>query len=278
MLRRSGCRGLLFGIAVSLVVLLACQAQGQNGDERAVDAQRKPVTDRQTAGTFDRLVGEYRGTSDGDAFVVWVDASPAVEAGQQAALLLFREQDRLRLETYMKSIIDNPADSYRKVCERAGSDERKGRLNDLYGVWNTQGGLALLQDFQGLRLPPDWEEIEAQDYPPHLRTEEYIFWREREYMFRKIRRSTQTWALESVQLTQTGFIQNFFDNPVIGVTRVDNAPSTFKLLGSYLDAKFAAWQKLDALYKSAQDGATGRPGLPEVCKLLMSHDSIAHPQ
>ncbi len=271
-----------FGIAVALVLLTACQAQGPNGDERAVNAQGGPVSDRQTIGTFDRLAGEYRGTSKGDPFVVWVDASAAVEAGQQAALLIFRERDRPRLETYIKRIIDNSADYYRQVCERAGSDKRKGRLNDLYTVWNTQGGLALLQDFQGVRLPPGWEEIESQEYPPHLRTREYIVWREREYMIRRIRRSVKTGALESVQLTQTGFIQNFFDNPVIGVTRVDNALPSFKLLGSYLDAKSAAWQKLDALlaalHEPGQGGATVRPDLPEVCKPLMSNDSMSHPK
>ena len=105
MLRYSGCRGLKFGIAISLVFLSAGQAQSQNGAERAVDAQRTPVADRQTVGTFDRLTGEYRGTHKGDSLVVWVDALAEVEAGQQAALLIFREQDRLRLETYMKRII-----------------------------------------------------------------------------------------------------------------------------------------------------------------------------
>ena len=270
---------MLFGIAVSLVLLTACQAQGQTADERAVEARPGPAGDRQTVRSFHRLAGEYRGSSDGDAFVVWVDALPAVEAGQQAALLLFEERDRPRLETYMKRIIDNPADSYRKVCERAGSDERKGRLDDLYRVWNTQGGLILLMDgFHRDRLPPDWEEIESQEHPPFLRNQEYIVWREREYAIRGIRCSPKTGDLESVQLTQTGFIQNFFDNPVIGVTRVENASPSFKLLGSYLDAKFAAWQELDASYQPDLGGATLRPGLPEACKLFMSNDSMSYPQ
>ena len=109
--RRSGCRGFLFGIAVSLVLLTACQAQGQTGDERAVEARPGPVADRQTFVSFDRLAGEYRGTSDGDAFVVWVDALPAVEAGQQAALLIFGERDRPRLETYIKADYRQPRGS-----------------------------------------------------------------------------------------------------------------------------------------------------------------------
>ena len=276
MLRRSGCRGLLFGIAVSLVLLTACQVQGQTGDERAVDAQPGPAAVRQTAGSFDRLAGEYRGTSDGDAFVVWVDALPADDEGQQAALLLFREQDRPRLETYIKQIIANPADQYRKVCERAGSDKRKGRLNDLYRVWNTQGGLILLMDgFHRDPLPLDWEEIEGGDYPPFLRNHEYIVWQDREYMFRRIRRSAETGDLESVQLTQTGFIQNFFDNPVINVTRVDDASPSFKLLRSYLDAKFAAWEELNASYQPDRGGAPVLPTLAGVCKTLMSNDAIS---
>ena len=277
--RRGRSRGLTFGIAVSLVFLIACQAQGQTGDERAGGDQRGSAAGQQNAGSFDRLAGEYHGVTDGDSFIVWVDVLPAVEAGQQAALLLFREEDRPHLETYIKQITANPAGSYRKVCEQAGSGARKGRLNDLYRVWSTQGGLALLHD--GLQvdpLPADWEEIESQKYSPRLRTAEYIFWQEREYMFRRIRRSARTGALESVQLTQTGFIQNFFDNPVISVTRADNAPPSFKLLGSYLDAKFAAWQELDALFAPFQSDAPSRPGLSEACKLLMSNDAISHPQ
>ena len=132
MRRTSVYRELTFGIAVALACFTVCPAQGQTGDERGVGDQRMPAADRQTAGTFDRLAGEYRGTSDGDVFVVWVDALPAVEAGQQAALLLFREEDRPRLETYIKQMIASPADSYRQVCEVSGSGERKGRLNDLY--------------------------------------------------------------------------------------------------------------------------------------------------
>ena len=144
-------------------------------------------------------------------------------------------------------------------------------------MWNTQGGLVLLQDgFPGDRLPADWEEIESQEYPPFLRNQEYIVWREREYAIRRIRRSPKTGDLESVQLTQTGFIQNFFDNPVIGVTRVDDASPSFKLLGSYLDAKFAAWEELDASYQPDRGGATLRPGLTEACKLFMSNDSVSH--
>lgn len=76
-------------------------------------AQRGPAAGQQNAGSFDRLAGEYHGVTDGDSFIVWVDVLPAVEAGQQAALLLFREEDRPRLETYIKQITANPAGYYR---------------------------------------------------------------------------------------------------------------------------------------------------------------------
>ncbi len=262
-----------FGIAISILFLTAGQGNSQPDDELAVDAQSRPTANRQAVGTFDRLAGEYRGTSKGDAFVVWVDVSPAVEEGQQAALLLFEERDRPRLETYIKRIVDNPAGYYRKVCEEAESTEYGYHFLDLYKVWNTQGGLALLQDgFYGDRLPRDWEEIESQEYPPQLRTEEYIVLREREYAIRRIRRSTKTGVLESVQLTRTGFIQNFFDNPVISLTRVDNALPSFKLLGSYLDGKFKALEEL------GQGGETLPAHLPDVCKPLMSNDSMSHPE
>ncbi len=179
----------------------------------------------------------------------------------------------------MKRMIDDPTGSYGQICERAGSDERKGRLNDLFRVWDTQGGLIVLQDgFHGDPLPPDWQEIEGGDYPPYLRNQEYIVWREREYAIRRIRRSAGTRALESVQLTQTGFIQNFFDNPVISVTRVDSVPPTFKLLGSYLDAKFAAWEELDALFAPDRVRATVLPSLADACNLLMSNASTSHPK
>ena len=262
-----------FLIAIALVCLAACQVNSQPGDERAVDAQHRPVADRQTVGTFDRLTGEYRGTHKGDSLVVWLDALAEVEAGQQAALLIFREQDRLRLETYMKRIIDDPTGYYRKVCEGAEFTEYGYHFPDFFRVWNTQGGLILLQDgFRGGRLSPDWEEIEGRDSPAHFRNEEYIVLREREYAIRRIRRSARTGALASVQLTQTGFIQNFFDNPVISVTRVDNAPPAFKLLGSYLDSKFNAQQEL------GRSGTTLPSDLPDVCKPLMSNDSISHPE
>ena len=65
---------------------------------------------------------------------------------------------------------------------------------------------------------------------------------------------------------------------MISVTRADNAPPSFKLLGTYLDAKFAAWQELDALFALFQGDATSHPSLSEVCKLLMSNDAISHPQ
>ena len=82
MLIKSGLRVLQSVIAISLLLLVAGQ------------------TNSQSVGAFDGLTGEYRGSRKGDNFIVWIDSSDAVEAGQQAALLLFNEQDRPRLETF----------------------------------------------------------------------------------------------------------------------------------------------------------------------------------
>ena len=267
---RRRCRGLTFGIAVALVCLTAGPVQSGRSIEPGRGA------DRQTG--FERLMGEYRGMHEGDALIVWVE-TVAVEAIRQAALLIFREQDKSRLETYLKDIIDRPAEYYRKVCDEVERVDNGYRFLDFYKVWDTQGGLILLQDgfqrdrvppaweesllfnprlFQHGRLPHDWEEIEGQAYPVHLRNREYLMLHDREYAIWKIRRSLETGALESVHLTQTGYIQNFFDNPVIGLTRVEHPSPSFKLLGPYLDSKFHALEEL---------GHTPwRADLPEVCK------------
>ena len=251
---------LKFWIAISLLLSTACQTNSRSGDGMPADGQRRPVAVRHVE-TFERLQGEYRGTRKGDSFVVWFYNASTVEEGQQAALLIFHEQDRSRLENFLKKIIDNPAEYYREVCAQADHIEDGYHFPDFYRVWNTQGGLILLQDgLHGSRLPADWEEIKGRAHSSHLYNEEYIFVRQREYAIKKIRRSAKTGALESVQLTRTGFIQNFVDNPVIRLQRVDDPPSTFRLLGPYLDSKYNAQQQL------GREGSTLPTELPEVCK------------
>ena len=252
---------LKYCIIISVLISTACQTNSRNSDEIPPDGQRRPVADHQV-GTFDRLQGEYRGSHKGDSFVVWVYNASTVEENQQAALLIFHEEDRLRLESFLKKIINEPAEYYREVCENVDLIEDGYHFPDFYRVWNTQGGLVLLQDgFHGNYLPADWEEIKAQPHFSHLYNEEYILVREREYAIKKIRRSMENGTLKSIQLTRTGFIQNFFDNPLIHLKREDNAAPTFKLLGSYLESKFAARQVLGSY------GASLPTELPEVCEL-----------
>ena len=246
MLIKSGLRVLQSVIAISLLLLVAGQ------------------TNSQSVGAFDGLTGEYRGSRKGDNFIVWIDSSDAVEAGQQAALLLFNEQDRPRLENFLRNIIDNPAEYYRRVCEEANQNEYgRNHFPDYFRVWNTKGGLILLQDGSfGGRLPVDWEKIENRKQPGHIRNEEYISLNGREYAIKNIRRSRKTGDLASVQLTRTGFIQNFFDNPVIKLTRMEQSTPTHKLLGSYLNSKF------DAMKRINMGDATVFNDLPEGCNSI----------
>ena len=249
MLTKSGFRVLQSGIAISLLLLVAGQ------------------TNSQSVGAFDGLTGEYRGSHKGDNFIVWIDSSDAVETGQQAALLLFNEQDRPRLETFLRNIIDNPAEYYRRVCEKANQTEQgRNHFPDYYRVWNTQGGLILLQDgsYSG-RLLVDWVKIESRKQPGHIMNVEYISLNGREYAIRNIRRSSKTGDLTSVQLTRTGFIQNFFDNPVIKFTRKKQSTPTHKLLGSYLNSKFDAQKRMNT------GDATVFNGLPEGCKTSFTY-------
>ena len=257
---RSGYQGMKFLIVILLFLSTACQTNNRSDDEMVSDRKRGAVANRQV-GTFDSLPGEYQGRYKGTSFVVWVDTSVSPEGGQQAALLIFDEQDRQRLESHLKNIIDNPAENYRKLCAEVEHNEYGYHFPAFSRIWNTQGGLVLLHDgFENSRLPADWEEIKSQKYSNHLFNEEYIVLGQREYAIRKIRRSSKTGALESVQLTRTGFIQNFFDNPLITLRRVDNPLRTFKLLASYLDSKFKTLQELN------QAPTTTPTDLPEFCQ------------
>ena len=171
------------------------------------------------------------------------------------------------MENFLRNIIDNPAEYYRRVCEEANQTEYgRNHFPDYFRVWNTKGGLILLQDgsFSG-RLPVDWEKIENRKQPGHIRNEEYISLNGREYAIKNIRRSRKTGDLVSVQLTRTGFIQNFFDNPVIKLTRMEQSTPTHKLLGSYLNSKF------DAMKRINMGDATVFNDLPEGCKTSFTY-------
>ena len=76
--------------------------------------------------------------------------------------------------------------------------------------------------------------------------DEYISLREREYMVKEFRRDPETGELIDLRLTQTGFIQNFFNNPRLRLARIETASAELELLAGYVNAKFAAHYALNA--------------------------------
>ena len=76
--------------------------------------------------------------------------------------------------------------------------------------------------------------------------DEYISLRERKYMVKEFRRDPETGELIDLRLTQTGFIQNFFNNPSLRLARIETASVELELLAGYVNAKFAAHYALNA--------------------------------
>lgn len=68
-------------------------------------------------------------------------------------------------------------------------------------------------------------------------------------MVKEVRRDPGAGELTSLQLTQTGFIQNFFDNPGLRLARLETASAGPELLVDYVNAKFAARNALDVAFE-----------------------------
>ena len=148
------------------------------------------------------------------------------------------------MENFLKNIIDNPAEYYREVCAKADHIEDGYHFPDFYRVGNTQGGLILLQDgLHGSRLPADWEEIKGRAHLSHC-TMRSIFCTSTGIRDQENPSFRQNRCIGKRSIDSYRFIQNFFDNPVIRLQRVDDPPSTFRLLGPYLDSKYNAQQQL----------------------------------
>ena len=68
-------------------------------------------------------------------------------------------------------------------------------------------------------------------------------------MVREVRREPASGTLISFRLTQTGFVQNFFDNPKLQLDRTTASADELQLFAEYIKAKFAA---LSALHEGFQ--------------------------
>lgn len=154
--------------------------------------------------------------------------------------------------------------------------DRLGRLTDnLLAAGNSRCDLENILE-QVYRLEPagrnglvlihgDWEhqpEIKISRNPEGywMMNDEYLFLRGREYMVKEIKNSSRSGELTSLQLTQTGFIQNFFDNPRLRLARIEGASTGPELLANYVKAKFAARNALNKVFENLpQESVTPCP-------------------
>ena len=126
---------------------------------------------------------------------------------------------------------------------RPGSGIRPG-LVLVHGGWEQQSELELRRFPEGYWMVND----------------EYIFLREREYMVKEFRRDPDTGELIHLRLTQTGFIQNFLDNPKLRLEKNETATDGVELLADYVNAKFAAHNALNAALEGVpQESVTPCP-------------------
>lgn len=177
------------------------------------------------------IAGEYQGTVKRVELTLWAALIPGPEEELGLALLFFPSAERQAQADRLSSLTEALLASPKNRCDLENVFERVHHPVD-------GPGLVLIHG--------DWEqlhELEINRFPEgyYIGNDEYIFLRDREYMVKELRRNPDTGELRDLRLTQTGFIQNFFDNPRLRLTRVGTTPAELELLADYVDAKFAAY-------------------------------------
>ena len=185
---------------------------------------------------FAGLVGEYRGTLKRTKMVVWATpvAAPGL-GGAVTALMFFPEAERQALVDRLDRMSGDQAALYQRVCDALEITE-EGYIfhTDVFRFWHSGVGLALIHGGWDERhfLKPDWRSVTARSLL--MINEEYLSIRGREYMVKQVSRSPHT-----------GFIQNFFDNPKLRLTRVETSSAELELLANYVIAKETARRLLN---------------------------------
>ena len=198
-----------------------------------------PAADK--PGRLSGIEGEYRGILKRTEITLWASLITGPGQEQGLALMFFpsaqRQAQTDRLHSLTGSLLVPGQDS----CELVKTLDRTYRFGPaassgtvlIHGGWERQPELEVSRFPEGYRMMND----------------EYIFLRGREYMVKGVRLEPETGELKSLRLTQTGFIQNFFDNPKLRLERVETGTGEFRLLADYVKAKFAAHAALDAALK-----------------------------
>ncbi len=186
--------------------------------------------------------GEYRGVVKRTEMTLWsaLLTGPGGERG--LAVMFFPSAERQAQADRLRSLTGALLAPGQDRCKLEDAFEQVYRPGD--GV---RAGLVLVQGA--------WEQrpaLKMRRYPEGywMINDEYSFLRGREYMVKEIRLDSGTGKLDSLQLTQTGFIQNFFDNPRLRLTRNEAGNADVELLADYVKAKYAARNALNAFFEN----------------------------
>lgn len=204
------------------------------------------------SGRVSAIQGEYRGTVKRTEMTLWA-TQVSGPGGEKALALMFFPTARQQLQTdRLRRLTDNLLASGNSRCElenvleqvyRPGSADRNG-LVLIHGDWERQPELKISRHPEGYWMMND----------------EYLFLRGQEYMVKEIKLGTNSGEMTSLRLTQTGFIQNFFDNPRLRLARIETASAGPELLADYVKAKFAAQYALNQAYEGVtQNSVTPCP-------------------
>ena len=209
-----------------------------------------PATDKESY--YSGIKGEYRGNVKKVKMTLW--ATPVAGPGKEKALALmfFPTEQREAQADRLRHLTDAMLASGQNRCDienvfdqvyRPGFGTRSG-LVLVHGGWEQQSELKIRRFPEGYWMVND----------------EYIFLREREYMVKEFRRDPGSGELIYLRLTQTGFIQNFLDNPKLRLEKNETATDGVELLADYVNAKFAAHNALNAALEGvSQESVTPCP-------------------
>ena len=154
---------------------------------------------------------------------------------------MFPETERQALLTRLELLTGDQEALYRRACDDARiSENGYGFYSAFSRIWQSGGALVFIYSGSGRRglLRSGWRSATAKS--GLLMNDEYMSLRGREYMVREVERDPRTGGLSEVRLTQTGFLQNFFDNPKLTLLAADAPAGVLDLLRKYVNAKHAA--------------------------------------
>ena len=194
---------------------------------------------------FQKLAGEYRGTVKQTNVTVWATPIAVPGGGEAAVLMMFPETERHTLLARLELLTGDQEALYRRACDDARITENGYDYNSAFSqIWQSGGALVFIYSGPGQRQPLEsgWRSATAKS--GLLINEEYMSLRGREYMVRQVERDPRTGGLSEVRLTQTGFLQNFFDNPKLSLVPADAPAAELDLIKEYVNAKYAAMESL----------------------------------